>query len=115
MYREPIEIYRKPIEIRAAKVKNCRTALPTSVIIAVNFCKIRQAETTHGTLLWCYGVTCSGVTFENNLCYKGDLPVVAYIDFETTAPTNSCFDPEQKKICCVLPYYTCFSPKNKNG
>ena len=38
------------------------------------------------------------VTFEDNLGYKGDLPVVAYIDFETTAPTDSCFDPEQKKM-----------------
>ena len=41
------------------------------------------------------------VTFEDNLGYKGDLPVVAYIDFETTAPTDSCFDPEQKKMFVV--------------
>ena len=38
------------------------------------------------------------VTFEDNLGYKGDLPVVAYIDLETTAPTDSCFDPAQKKM-----------------
>ena len=37
------------------------------------------------------------VTFEDNLGYKTDLPVVAYIDFETTAPNDSCFDSEQKK------------------
>ena len=41
------------------------------------------------------------VTFEDNLGYKGDLPVVVYINFETTAPTNSCFDPEEKKMFVV--------------
>ena len=41
------------------------------------------------------------VTFEDNLGYKGDLPVVAYIHFEATAPTGSCFDPEQKKMFVV--------------
>ena len=41
------------------------------------------------------------VTFEDNLGYKGNLPVAAYIDFETTAPTDSCFDPEQKKMFIV--------------
>ena len=38
------------------------------------------------------------MTFEDNLGYKGDLSVVAFIDFETTAPTDSCFDPEQKRM-----------------
>ena len=37
------------------------------------------------------------MTFEDNLGYKGDSAVVAYIDFETATPTDSCFDPEQKK------------------
>ena len=41
------------------------------------------------------------MTFEDNLGYKGDLPVVAYIDFETIAPTDSCFDPEQKQMFVV--------------
>ena len=43
------------------------------------------------------------VTLEDNLGlgYKGDLPVVAYIDFEATAPTDSCFDSEQKKMFAV--------------
>ena len=41
------------------------------------------------------------VIFEANLGYKGNLPVVAYIDFETTAPTNSCFDTEQKNMFVV--------------
>ena len=42
------------------------------------------------------------VTFEDNLGYKGDLPVVVYIYFETTASTDSCFDPKQKKMFIVL-------------
>ena len=41
------------------------------------------------------------VTFEDNLGYKGDLPAVAYIDFETTAPTDNCFDFEQKSMFVV--------------
>ena len=30
-------------------------------------------------------------TFEDNLGYKGNLPVVAYIDFEMTAPHQQLF------------------------
>ena len=41
------------------------------------------------------------LTFEDNLGYKGDLPKVAYTDFETTAPTDNCFDPEQKSMFIV--------------
>ena len=29
------------------------------------------------------------------------MPFVLYFDFETTAPTDSCFDPEQKKMFVV--------------
>ena len=41
------------------------------------------------------------MTLEDSLVFKGDLPVVAYIDFETIAPTNCCFDPKQKKMFVV--------------
>ena len=41
------------------------------------------------------------VSFENNFGYKGDLPVVAYIELETTAPTDACFDPEQKQMFVI--------------
>ena len=41
------------------------------------------------------------VTFEDNLKYKGDLPLVIYFDYETTAPTNTCFNPEQKEVFVV--------------
>ena len=33
------------------------------------------------------------VSFDDNFGYKGDLAVVAYIDFGTTAPTDAYFDP----------------------
>ena len=41
------------------------------------------------------------LTFEENLKYKGDIPLVAYIDFETIALTDKCFDPENRKIFAV--------------
>ena len=45
------------------------------------------------------------LTFEENLKYKGDIPLVANIDFETIAPTDKCIDPENSKIfpvCYVI-------------
>ena len=41
------------------------------------------------------------LTFEESLKYKGDIPLVAYIDFETTAPTDECLDPENRKMFAV--------------
>ena len=41
------------------------------------------------------------VTFEDNLKYKGDLPLVIYFGYETTAPTDNCFNPEQKEMFVV--------------
>ena len=43
------------------------------------------------------------IRFQDNLNAKGDLPFVLYFDFETIAPTDNCFDPEQKKMF-VVPY-----------
>ena len=45
--------------------------------------------------------TNSLLTFEENLKYKGDIPLVACIDFETTAPTDDCLDPENRKLFAV--------------
>ena len=54
------------------------------------------------------------MTFEDNLGYKGDLPAVASIDFETTAPTESCFHPEQKSMFVVsYVIIVAFHPKFK--
>ena len=45
--------------------------------------------------------TQSLISFEDNFHAKGDLPFVIYFDFETTAPTDNCFDPEQKTMFVV--------------
>ena len=45
--------------------------------------------------------TQSLVTFEENLKFKRDIPFTAYIDFETTAPTDDCLDPEKNKMIAV--------------
>lgn len=34
------------------------------------------------------------ITFKENLKYKGDLSIVVYFDYEITATTNNCLDPE---------------------
>ena len=46
--------------------------------------------------------TQSLLTFEENLKYKGDIPLVAYIYFKTTAPTDDCLDPENRKMFAVF-------------
>ena len=33
--------------------------------------------------------------------FKGDISLTAYIDVETTAPTDECLDPESKKMFVV--------------
>ena len=45
--------------------------------------------------------TRSLLTFEENLKYKCDVPMTAYIDFKTTAPTAECLDPENRKTFAV--------------
>ena len=43
------------------------------------------------------------ITFEDNFKSKGDMSMAMYFDFETTAPTDNCFDPEQKKcLLCLM-------------
>ena len=45
---------------------------------------------------------CSGVPgVIHNFYAKGNLPFVLYFDFETTAPTDHCFDPGQKTMFVV--------------
>ena len=41
------------------------------------------------------------LTFEENLKYKGDIPLIAYVDFETTAPKNDCINPENRAMFAV--------------
>ena len=41
------------------------------------------------------------ISYQDNYHAKGTISFVIYFDFETTAPTDNCFDPEQKKIFAV--------------
>ena len=41
------------------------------------------------------------ITFEENLKYKSDILLTAYIDFETTVPTDDCLDPENAIMFAV--------------
>ena len=38
------------------------------------------------------------ISYQDNFHAKGDVPFVIYFDFETTAATDNCLDPEQKKM-----------------
>ena len=39
--------------------------------------------------------------YQDNFHAKGDVSFVKYFDFEITAPTDNCLDPEQKKMFVV--------------
>ena len=41
------------------------------------------------------------LTYEENIKLKRDVPLTTYIDFETTAPTDCCLDPESNKMNVV--------------
>ena len=41
------------------------------------------------------------LAFEENFKWKGDISLVAYIDFETRAATHECLDPENRKMFAV--------------
>ena len=41
------------------------------------------------------------LTYEENIKFKRDVPLTAYIDFETTSPTDCCLDPESNKMNVV--------------
>ena len=43
----------------------------------------------------------SRLTFDENLKYRGVIPLVAYIDLETIAPINRCLNPENRKMFAV--------------
>ena len=42
------------------------------------------------------------ISYQDNFHAKGNVPFVIYFDFETTAPTDNCLDPVQKKMFVVL-------------
>ena len=54
------------------------------------------------------------ISYQDNFGKKVDLPFVIYFDFETTAPTDNCVDPEQKKnVCSFICNDCCISSRIK--
>ena len=41
------------------------------------------------------------ISYQDNFCPKDNIPLAVYSDFKTTAPTDNCLDPEQKKMFVV--------------
>ena len=41
------------------------------------------------------------ISYQDNFHAKVDVPFIIYFDLETTAPTDNCLDPEQKKMFVV--------------
>ena len=79
----------------------------TTVTIAENFFLRQERQKRHMEI--CSGVpgvihnfnAQSLISFEDNFQAKGDLFFVIYFDFETRAPTDNCFDPQQKTMFVV--------------
>ena len=51
------------------------------------------------------------ITFEDNLSCKGDIHFCVYADFETTAPTDDCLDPENRTMFAVSYALGCMTSK----
>ena len=102
-----LNIFQERSETRAIMEINYRTVLLINVITAANF--LHNQINIKDTWNICSGVpgiiynfnNQNLVSFEDDFGYKGDLPVVVYIDFKTTAPADACFDPEQKQMFVV--------------
>ena len=120
-----------PIDVIYKPVKKCDKINSFSVKLNMAFHSSfsEGAKIRHGTAWQCYFCSnyygrkdkydrlvenCTGcpsyvynfdmqslLTFEENLKYKGDILLVAYIDFEITAPTDDCLDPENRKMFAV--------------
>ena len=45
------------------------------------------------------------ITFEDSFKSERHMPMAMYSDFETTAPTSNCFNPEQKKYLLCLMFW----------
>ena len=122
----PIDIIYKPVR-KCTEIINCYFSSKLNLSFRSNFSE--NSEIRHGTAFQCYYCanwygrkdkfdwhlnccvekpgyvysfnTQSLVTFEENLKFKGDIPLTAYIDLETTVPTDECLDPESKKMFVV--------------
>ena len=79
---------------------------PISVTIAAHITSKMQDIKNIGKCLGIPGVVYNFtnqniVSFEDNIGSKGDLPLVAYMNFETIAPVDNFLTPEQNKMFVV--------------
>ena len=90
-----------------AKIKKLNRAQPIKCYFCSNYYRRkdkfdRHIENCTGKPGYVYNFNIQNIlTFEENLKFKSDIPLTAYIDFETTAPTDDCLDPETKKMNAV--------------
>ena len=122
----PIDIVYKPVK-KEDEIIECFFSLKINLAYRSTFSENQKIR--HGTAFQCYFCSnyysrkdkydrhmenCSGkpgyvynfniqnlLTFEENLKFKRNIPLTAYIDFETTAPTDDCLDPETRKMKAV--------------
>ena len=122
----PVEIIYKPVKRETDNVE-CYFSKKINFAFRTSFSE--NDKIRHGTAFQCYYCStyygrkdkfdrhienCTGqpgfiynfntqslITFEENLKFKRDMPFTAYIDFETTAPTDDCLDPENNKMIAV--------------
>ena len=122
----PIEIIFKPVK-KCNEIINCYSSNKINLAFRSTFSE--NGILRHGTAFQCHFCSnCSGqkdkydhhldsckskpgyiydfnrqslITFEENLKYKSDIPLTAYIDFETTALTDDCLDSENEKMLAV--------------
>ena len=124
----PIDIIYKPVK-KENEIIECFFSSQMNLAYRASFNDSKGLKLKHGTAFQCYYCShyfarkdrfdrhienCTGIpgfvynfntqnllTFEENLKFKRDIPLTVYIDFETTAPTNDCLDPETKKMNAV--------------
>ena len=51
-------------------------------------------------------------SYQDNFHNNGYVLLTIFFDFETTAPTDNCLDPEQKKMFVVSYVMYCISPSS---
>ena len=137
----PVDIIYKPVK-KEDEIIECSFSSQMNLAYRASFSVDKtESKIKHGTAFQCYCShyfaqkdrferhikSCTGIpgfaynfntqnllTFEENLKFKGNIPSAVYIDFETTAPTDECLDPESKKmnaVSCVIIF--AFHPKLK--
>ena len=122
----PIDIIYKPVKKQTENIE-CFLSKRTNIAYRTTFNENEKIR--HGTAFQCYFCSnyygrkdkfdrhtknCTGqpgyvydsntqnlLMFEENIKFKHEIPLTAPIDFETTAPTDDCLDPENKKMTAV--------------